>query len=164
MMRPLRFLGEYLARPVGEYFLGTETSRWYSNQRVVAREHLPEDDNLNLHNSRLRKYLRSSYFEQAISLGVGRVVPDITLAASVMNFPDPKYINIFLFGEFLRVGQIIYNTLYRTPFIHSRYAKEEPEEWEPEFIERPEKWQNEGEGWKPNRPKTWEDEGEDWKN
>ena len=138
MIRPVRF--------VLEYFAGTETSRWYRNQRVIATEHLPNG-------KKLDKYLKSSRASQVVNLGLGRVAPDIALITSLYHCPDSRYLYLALAGELLRVGSMIYHRTYRTPFLQPN-RKIEIVPWKPE----------DSEGWKVEKPKTWEDEGEEWKN
>ena len=135
-------------RLAGEYFFGTETSRWYRNQRIVAREH-------SLDRERLKEYISILRFQQTIYIGVGKVFPNLLLANAIYNFSNLDYWGLALGGEIIREVTNRLFKLDRKPFLQTRYSRhEEPESWKPE----------DGEGWRVNKPKSWEDEGEEWKN
>ena len=142
MIRPVRF--------VCDYFFGTETSRWYNNQRVIANEHIPEGE-------KLRNTLRSLATENTIYIAIGKIVPDLVLAAGVYSYSaSHQFPEWIVFGELLRNGATLYNRLNRQAVTINR-------EGHTIEIDKQEPGESEGDSWK-EKERSWEDEGEEWKN
>ncbi len=87
-----------LLKYLGEYFLGTETRKFYREERSWYREFITDPKDL-------RKSLRSSRMEEGVDLIAGKIVPNIadifTLTYSTVTNNPPYGL---IFAEALRLN------------------------------------------------------------
>ena len=84
---------------VGEYFLGTETHKFYKNGRLFLGEYLLDEDEL-------KKELRHSKINEAMDICLGKIVPDLidSLAVGSYLYTENYYLLAFSgAGEALRL-------------------------------------------------------------
>ena len=87
-----------LSQHIGEYFLGTETKKFYRNYRSFLREYVTDD-------KMLKGLINSSKVEETLDLIVGKGIPNLIDLIGVgysLYTKTPQY-SIFAAGEILRL-------------------------------------------------------------
>ena len=88
-----------LTRCLGEYFLGTETARYYKNERSFIREVYRDNDKMN-------RRLRVSKIRQALELTLTRYLPNVMDAVAIAYVAisrNPYALILLGESEFLRI-------------------------------------------------------------
>ena len=139
----MRMLERRLERLFGEYFVGTETSRWYRNQSGLVRES-------DLSPESVRYFLDGYRFSSAVHFLAGRLIPNLVLGYGILSYYQTReFPQIALAGEVIRFVVTGFDRMQRKPanvrLEHFLTPVDETDTW------------SSGEGTR------WEDEGEEWK-